>query len=159
MSIRTLGLFCVLLSASLLAAAFAFEHWGGLKPCTLCWYQRFPHMAIVAIGLVLIFGLEPPPLKHTLLLGLLLIAYSTTMALGLYHVGVEQQLWHSIFPCSSAINITELSADEALLAIESTPLVRCDTIAWSLFGISMAGYNALFSAFAILFVLLSIRKR
>jgi len=38
-----------------------------------------------------------------------------------------------------------MSAADFEAAILAAPIVRCDDIAWSLFGISMAGYNILYS--------------
>ena len=48
---------CALVSATLLAGAFLFEHVGGMAPCSLCIWQRWAHlgvMAAAASGLLLI---------------------------------------------------------------------------------------------------------
>jgi disulfide bond formation protein DsbB len=37
------------------------------------------------------------------------------------------------------------SGADLLAQILATPLIRCDQAQWSLFGISLAGFNALFS--------------
>ena len=37
-------------SLALLLGAFAFQHLGGLAPCKLCIWQRWPHVAAIAIG-------------------------------------------------------------------------------------------------------------
>lgn len=58
----------------------------------------------------------------------------------MFHVGVEQRWWEGISTCSSAVGITD-TVNDALDAIMNAPLIRCDEIAWSLFGVSMAGYN------------------
>ena len=125
-------------SAALLLGAFAFQHLGGLPPCKMCLWQRWPHAAAVGLGalaMLLPFGIIA-------LMGAL--AALTTAAIGFYHVGVEQTWWEGPSTCTSG-DITGLSTDELLDQIMNAPLVRCDEIAWALGGISMAGWNALFS--------------
>jgi disulfide bond formation protein DsbB len=38
-----------------------------------------------------------------------------------------------------------MTIEELRRQLEATPVVRCDEPAWTLFGISMAGYNVLIS--------------
>ena len=77
------------------------------------------------------------------------LAFAVTAGIGGYHVGVEQGWWEGSQECvgdtAKADSLQDLKAK-----IMSTPIVRCDDVAWSLFGISMAGYN--FIAAAILAV-------
>ena len=47
-------------SLSLLLGALAFQHLGGLAPCKMCIWQRWPHAAAVLIGLVLANQLARP---------------------------------------------------------------------------------------------------
>jgi disulfide bond formation protein DsbB len=48
----------------------------------------------------------------------------------------------------------------SLQEIVAAPLVRCDQVQWSLFGISMAGWNAILSlGGAALILLLAVRGR
>ena len=56
-----------------------------------------------------------------------------------FHVAVEQS-W-VIYQCSADIDLDNLAFD--VNAVLETP--QCDKIAWSLFGLSMAGYNAVIS--------------
>ncbi len=125
-------------SAALLLGALAFEHIGGLAPCKMCIWQRWPHLAAVAIGILfLVLAWRP-----ALLLGAL--AAAVTAGIGLFHAGVEQGWWDGPDTCTSG-PIENLSADELMSQIMAAPLVRCDEIAWSLAGISMAGWNAIVS--------------
>lgn len=126
-------------SAALLLGALAFQFLGGLAPCKMCIWQRWPHgIAIVLAAIVLATG--QPRLAWA---GVLLMLVST--GLGTYHAGVEQGWWPGPDTCTSG-PIGDQSAEDLLNQILATPLVRCDEIPWSLFGISMAGYNALISA-------------
>ena len=138
-------------SAALLAGAFTFQLMG-YAPCHLCWLQRYPHMAAVAVGvLVLIFG--PTPIL--LLLGAL--AALATAGLGVFHAGVEQKWWEGPNTCTSG-DITQVSPDALLDQIMAAPLIRCDEIAWSLMGISMAGWNAILSFLLALLWLKALRR-
>ena len=61
-----------------------------------------------------------------------------------YHVGVEQHWWIGPEGCTGPGG-TPQTLDALRAQIAATPVIRCDDIAFSLFGISMAGYNVLFS--------------
>ena len=127
-------------SGAVVLTAFLFEHIGGLAPCELCWYQRYAHMAALASALLALYFNRQASVSVPLLMA---VAAATLVgaAIAGYQVGVEQSWWES--SCAAAIkgdNIDELRA--SLLA---APNVRCDEIAWSLWRISMAGWNALLS--------------
>ena len=38
-----------------------------------------------------------------------------------------------------------MSTDDLLKAIQNAPIVRCDDVAWSLMGLSMASWNGILS--------------
>ncbi len=125
-------------SAAMLLAAFAFQHLGGLPPCKMCLWQRWPH---AAAALLLIPALALP-WRGWRVLGLL--AALTTAGIGFYHAGVEQMWWPGPDTCTSG-PIGGLSTDELLAQIMAAPVVRCDEIPWSLLGLSMAAWNAVIS--------------
>ena len=131
---------CLLGSASLLAGAFAFEYIGGLAPCKLCIWQRWPHAALVALAAIGVMGQAV-----WLMLLACIGAALTSSAIGLYHVGVEQGWWSGPAGCSGQMGTNlDLSAlTDTLLAM---PVVRCDEIAWQFLGLSMAGWNMVISA-------------
>ncbi len=126
-------------SAALLAGAFAFEHFGGLVPCILCWYQRYPHFLAVLIGLVAlrVQGASLPVLGA--------LAALTSAGIGVFHVGVEADWWEGLAQCS-VNTLASVSAEDLLNTdiVVGTP-AACDKVAWSLFGISMAGWNVIAS--------------
>ncbi len=128
------------ISGAVLLTAFLFEHIGGLAPCELCWYQRYAHMAALAIALPALYLNRQASISAPLLAAAA-VALLIGAAIAGYQVGVEQGWFES--SCATAIKgdtIEELRA--SLLA---APLVRCDEVAWSLWEISMAGWNGLLS--------------
>ncbi len=124
-------------SAALLLGALAFQYYG-YAPCKMCIWQRWPHgIAIALAALFLIF-----PARIIAWIGGAVVLAGACVAL--YHVGVEQTWWQGPQSCTSG-NTVGLSSSELLNQILAAPVTRCDEIAWSLLGISMAGWNALAS--------------
>jgi disulfide bond formation protein DsbB len=138
MTRNNLILLATLGSVALLGGAFAFQYLGGMPPCKMCLWQRWPHAAAIAIG---ILGFATGR-RELAFLGFL--AALTTAGIGVYHAGVEQMWWQGPTTCTSG-PISGLSANDLLNQIMNAPVVRCDEIAWSLFGISMAAWNAILS--------------
>ena len=139
---------CFAISASMLLGALAFEHIGGLAPCKLCIWQRWPHVFIIIFaGLGLLQPARPTTnhIETFFWLSLILIAALTTAGIGIHHVGVEQSWWEGFAGCSSQLG-TDLDLSTLTDTLLATPVVKCDEIAWQLFGISMAGWNAIISA-------------
>ena len=124
------------LPAALLAGAWGSQLWGGLYPCEMCHWQRWPHYGAVAVALLAIL-LARSPLSRplTILAGLLIF---TSGAIGVLHAGVEYHWWQGPTRCSAM-------PGGSLADLLATPLIRCDAPQWSLWGISLAGWNALFS--------------
>ena len=141
--------FCLIASSSILLGALAFEHIGGLAPCKLCIWQRWPHLAIIvmaAIGLILSNSSSAQykgQISRLCCAGIATAALITA-AIGLYHVGVELLWWDGPSGCSSQLN-TNLDLSSLTDTLLATPVIRCDEIAWQLLGISMAGWNTLLS--------------
>ncbi len=124
-------------SVGLLIGAFGFQEILGFKPCTLCIWQRWPHAIIPLIFIVIV--LIPNPIWF--ILGFITMVISFLLA-G-FHVGVEQDWWEGLASCSSSE--TGLSPDTILDFSEEISVVLCDEIVWSFMGLSMAGWNAVFS--------------
>lgn len=140
---RRLPSLVLIASLASLAVAFASQYWGGLQPCVLCIYQRYPYGVAAALGVVgiLVAG-RPGWLRAVLLLAAL--AFFIDAGIAAYHVGVEQHWWQGTAECGSTLDLN-LSPDELKKQLLNQPVVRCDEVPWSLFGISMAGYNFLYA--------------
>lgn len=127
-------------SAVVLGAAVASQVFGGLNPCILCTYQRVPYVAVLVIGVT---GLLYPRVAVEAL-AIMAITFSIGGGIGVFHVGVEQAWWEGTQGCVGDTSPTQ-SLDELRAQIMAAPIVRCNDIQWSLFGITLAGYNVLMS--------------
>ena len=136
------GLALAAFSAAMLAAALGFEHLGGLAPCVLCMDQRYAHLAALVAGLAA--AATSGGMAGRIFLALGLGALVAGAGIAIFHVGVEQHWWRGTEACGSALAASG-DVDALLAQIQAAPVVRCDAVAWSLFGISMAGWNALAS--------------
>ena len=139
-----LGLVAAIGSGVLLGSAYFFQYVIGLAPCEMCLWQRWPHMVAIAAGLVALACYRTPRLAAMLLM-VAIAGLVTTSALGLFHAGVELRWWQGPQACSGTIP-SGLSPEELRKHLFSARMVRCDQVAWSLLGISMAGWNAILSA-------------
>ena len=144
----------LLLPFGLLAGAYASQYLGGLYPCEMCWWQRWPHFA--ALPLALGAFILPGDAKRRLFTALAALAILISGLIGSYHAGVEYGWWEGITTCSSTV--TPGSGKDVLDAILNAPLIRCDIAPWTLFGISLAGYNFLISSFGALAIFALLRK-
>lgn len=131
-----------------LTAALVSQYWGGLEPCSLCYLQRYPYYAVIPMsGLAYLFAREVPRNSYTNLFMLLCaLAMFTGAGIAAYHVGVEYGWWVGPDACASAVGGSGSIEDE-LLAMQQAAIVRCDEVQWTLFGVSMAGYNFIASVF------------
>lgn len=130
-------------SAALLAGAFAFQHIGGLPPCALCIWQRWPHAAAAVLAMALL--VTPAPLRRPLL-ALGALAALATAGIGFYHAGVEQGWWPGPTSCTgNGAGLSGLSGADLLDMSAPAQIVMCDEIPWAFAGLSMAGWNAAIS--------------
>lgn len=141
-------------SAALLGGALLFQFVGGLPPCDLCIWQRWPHAAAVALGLLAaLLG----PLRAICALGA--AAALATSGIGFFHAGVEKGWWEGPATCSGGQG-ADMTTDQLLEAIRNAPVVRCTDVAWEFLGISMAGWNGVISlALAALWIAAALRAR
>jgi disulfide bond formation protein DsbB len=130
------NLLALAVPALLMAGALGSQYFGGLYPCEMCHWQRWPHEAAIGFA-ILAFFLKAP--ARTALVALAAIAILVSGGLGVFHAGVEYGWWLGPQHCNGT------AAGSSLADILAAPIVRCDVPQWTLFGVSLAGFNALFS--------------
>ena len=143
-------LVALVVPAALLAGAYGSQFFGGLHPCEMCYWQRWPHFAAVALA-ALAFAFAAPSLNARLLTGLAALAIAVSGAIGIFHAGVEYGWWEGLTRCSSSGAMT-------LEDIMKVPLVRCDEVQFKFLTISMAGWNAIISLCSAAFIALMLKR-
>ena len=135
--------------AVLMAGALGSQYIGGLYPCEMCYWQRWPHDAAIGLA-ILAFFVKPP--ARTILVVLAAVAILISGGIGVFHAGVEYRWWEGLTTCSNT------AQGGSLADIMNAPLIRCDVPQWTLGGISLAGFNALFSTLGGLTILAMLRR-
>ncbi|MEQ5788187.1 disulfide bond formation protein B [Erythrobacter sp. NFXS35] len=130
-------LLAVLVPAALLGGAYVAQYSFGLPPCEMCWWQRYPHFA--ALGIAGLSFVIQPARVWVALAGFAII---TSGFIGGFHAGVEYGWWEGITGCST------LPSSVDVMNVSAAPLIRCDVAPWTLFGVSLAGFNFLISCTA-----------
>jgi len=130
-----------------LAGAWYFQYGLGYVPCPLCYEQRIPYYAAIALALAIAAFAWMGGSTRLVRLALVLLALVLLVSagLGVYHAGVEWKFWQGPSGCAAAPPTVQ-NFDNILESIRNIRAVPCDEAAWRLFGISLAGYNALISA-------------
>lgn len=147
----------LLVPLALMAGALGSQYIGGLVPCEMCWWQRWPHYAAIGVAALSFIVSDRRATMALVTIAALLIAVSG--AIGVFHAGVEYHWWPGITACTAGFKPGQSGLD-MIDQIQHGPLVRCDLPQWKLFDISLAGWNAIFSLSATLaiFALLLFRR-
>ena len=124
----------LLVPAGLLGGALGSQYLGGLYPCEMCYWQRWPHGVAVVLAALAFFASGSRSLALTLLAA---VAIAVSGSIGVYHALVELGLAEGLTTCTAT--------GGSLADILATPLIRCDQVQFAFLGISMAGWNAIIS--------------
>lgn len=135
LSPRATALAIAAVLAAAIIGAWIFEY-AGYAPCELCLKQRWAYYAGIPLALLLA-AWNPAWLRRGLVvLGLLLAANAV---FGVYHSGVEWKWWPGPATCGGG-------AFGGGLPDLSKPVVMCNEAAIRIFGLSLAGWNAVICA-------------
>lgn len=135
---RAARLVALFVPAGLLGGAYVAEYGFGLYPCEMCWWQRYPHF--IALALALLAFAAPPVRVWTALAAGSILA---SAAIGGYHAGIEYDWWQGVTNCTRIVPSDPGSSP--LESIMNTPMISCDEAQWRFAGVSLAGFNFLFS--------------
>ena len=134
-------LIALLLPLALLGGALGSQYVGGLNPCEMCYWQRWPHAAAILLA-ALAFTAPADSRRSRMLTLLAAAAIAVSGAIGVYHAGVEAKIFEGFTTCTA---VGAGSSGDLLKQITQAPIVRCDQVQWAFLGISMAGWNAILS--------------
>jgi disulfide bond formation protein DsbB len=143
--VRNWPLTAVLSSMLMLAIAHGFERFGHMAPCVLCLHQREVYWIAIAIGLIALVSrkMASDSMSIQALNLLLAIAFGAGTLVAGFHMGVEYKWWPGLASCAAGA----VQAPGDILAALGKPMQApaCDQVAWSLLGLSMAGWNMVIS--------------
>jgi len=142
LTVKQAPLFALLLSGGLLIGAWIFQYGFGYSPCQMCYWQRHVHKVVLILAVIalLLQGKTSPKLWA----GLLAVALLGSVAMAVWHVGVEYKWWEGPKTCSGAV--PDLDTSDLLGALDK-PIrpPSCSEAVWHFLGLSMAAWNAIIS--------------
>jgi disulfide bond formation protein DsbB len=143
-------LLALLVPLALLGGALGSQYVGGLNPCEMCYWQRWPHGAAIVLA-ALSFTAPASSARSRALVLAAAAAIAISGVIGVFHAGVELGWWEGFTSCTAT---GAVSLDSILAA----PLVRCDQVQWAFLGLSMAAWNAVISLGSAAIILLLSRR-
>jgi disulfide bond formation protein DsbB len=133
-----------LICAGVVGTAYIMQHVFDVKACQLCYYERYVYLAAGGIALFSLFFVSKR--FHLPIINFALgVIFFGGFLLASYHVAIQQHWVSTPSFCASNDFSSFESVDSLRAQLMQTPFVRCDQITWSLFGLSLAAYNAIFS--------------
>lgn len=154
---RLAGLFAILAASLALGLALLSQYGFDLFPCVLCHYQRWAHIAALVLGVITLLlarsGAAPWIAR------LAAMAFFASAAIAVFHVGVEAGWWKGTEACSAPSFGSGMSAADIKQAILNAPVISCGDVAFRFLGLSMAGWNLVYSILAGLAVLWLAKQR
>ena len=128
-----------------IAGAWIFE-WAGYLPCELCLKQRWAYYTGVPLAALVALASwrGPRPLAGVGLVLMALLFFGSAV-FGTYHAGVEWHFWPGPTDCTGSLDRAG-SMQDFMKQLSVTQVVRCDAVAIRIFGLSLAGWNAVISA-------------
>ena len=135
--LRYFPFFGIVYSGGLLLSAYYFQYFGGLNPCQMCIWQRWPHFAVIFFSLLIILKKK---YAVTFLIFATLSALTTSI-IGIWHSGVELEFFYLPDGCSSS----SLGSINNVQDLINKPMISCNVIAWSFLGLSMTNWNTILS--------------
>ncbi|MCJ2070344.1 disulfide bond formation protein B [Methylobacterium sp. J-030] len=138
--LKTAGLWLAIFSAVALGAVLVMQYGYGYAPCKLCLTERLPYYAALPLGLIALFA---PERLARLVLGLAALGLLYGAGVGVYHAGAEWGFWPGPTDCGGGTGANPGQIGDFLNALQSTTVVDCSVAALRVFGVSLAGWNAL----------------
>ena len=158
------ALFVICVSgAALLTAYLYFESHLALEACTLCWWQRYAHMVALGAGVLASANLLSAPQIRPRVVWVLLfvatLALASATGIALWHTLTEAGVIPLLVCETPALDLSE--SGRAFSQILERKPVRCDVAPWTFLGLSIAGWNFVYSGLAtggLVFLLLRARR-
>ena len=142
--LKVLFVFCF----TILATVYVIQYIFGYQPCNLCVIERIPY-GLAIIILILNYKFKKNQVFFSVLL---LLIFSFSFLISLYHLGIEQGLVNESNICAS--NNKGLTSKQEILNSFQEIEISCKDVAIRIFDLSLTTYNIMIS---ILMFLISIK--
>lgn len=148
------------LAFATIAGAWIFEY-AGYAPCDLCLKQRWAYYAGVPLALsaAVAAARAPASTLSKILLAALALVFVGSAIFGAFHAGVEWGFWPGPTGCTGAIPARAANTADFMKQLQTVKVVRCDEVALRIFGLSLAGWNAILSACMSAMAIIGLRAR
>ena len=133
------------IAAATISGAWIFELFG-YPPCELCLQQRWAYYLGVPLAVAAAVAASRGMRASGWLLAAVAVVFAAGSVFGAWHAGVEWGFWQGPAGCTGDASQRAADMNDFLRQIEGTKLVRCDVVALRIFGLSLAGWNAVISA-------------
>ena len=137
----------MLISGGLLVGAWTFQYGFDYPPCTMCYWQRHAHKAVLVIAVLaaaLNMGGRPMPRLFNTLLAL---AFLGSAYLAFWHVGVEYKIFGGPQTCAAGGGgMAGFDPNDPLGGLDQKIKgPACSEALWHFLGLSMAAWNGIIS--------------
>ena len=133
------------ISLASLISAYFIEYILGHQPCNLCIIQRIPYgLSIIIIVLNYFFAKN-----ERFIILLLILVFSFSFLISLYHFGIEQGFFEESSVCSMK-NSSNIISKEELLKQLQVKTISCKDVTFRIFGFSLTTFNIIISLILII---------
>lgn len=129
----------LILSVLILVSALIIQYVLGYQPCNLCLIERIPYGLSIII-LLLGFIFKKDQVFYSVLL---ILIFSFSIIISIYHLGIEQGLFEESTVCSSQ-NLDLITKEQVLKSLNQLS-ISCKNVAFKVFGLSLTSYNIVLS--------------
>ena len=119
-----------------LISAFFIEYVLGHQPCNLCLIERIPY----GLSIIILMGILLIKKNQKFLVLLLILTFAFSLAISLYHFGIEQNFFQESSVCGVK-SLTESITKEDLLKQLSEKTISCKDVTFRIFGLSLTSIN------------------
>ena len=133
------------ISLASLILAYFIEYILGHQPCNLCIIQRIPYGLSIII-IVLNYFLTK---NEKFIILLLILVFSFSFLISLYHFGIEQGFFEESSVCSMK-NSSNIISKEELLKQLQVKTISCKDVTFRIFGFSLTTFNIIISLILII---------
>ncbi len=119
----------LIISTAALLVVYFLQYILGMHPCEMCVNERYPYFILVILSLV--FFVYTKISNNSLIGFIIIIKYLSVLVIlgaliySFMHVGIERGFIENFSACSGSLSDIN-NAESLLLALEKTPLIRCD---------------------------------